>query len=402
MANPICLSPLKFYDSLAKQSHHKSYAYNHITPLITKTGWIPPFQFIIPTQLYEDSTGVFSVHICDSKTNEAVYVGVSNATGSYINQNYGVRTIDGYKVFMHAGKQPIPISNGSIIKTSTDIGYYYDVNGNIQQVSNYSIDYYNISGTVSEIHVKARIGYDAYIHFFDENDNILSSYHGNNSGTGINFNQTCSVPSGCIRFVVSYVTNVTHIVDIVSVHEGLYYIKITSDNGGLWTYYSEVFCFTNVTKDCLELEYWNETGNFSIKNGIIAFPSDFHFKLLLKGEIGKPEYNFEEESTKRLGYVYVESQVSKKTYKFNAVVPEYICDTLRIVRLCDNKIIRCKDDEYEAISFEMEADWQTQGDLASVTCEFETDNVIANIGGFVPDKLGGDYNNDYDDDFDKE
>ena len=296
MANPICLSPLKFYDSFAKQSHRKSYAYGHISPLITKTGWVPAFQFIIPTQLYEDSTGVFSVHICDAKTNESVYAGVSNATDSYVNLNYGVRTIDGYKVFMHTGKQPIP----------------------------------------------------------------------------------------------------------VTIPEGLYYIKIISDNSGIWTYYSEVFCFDNVTKDCLELEYWNETGNFAVKNGVIAFPADFHFKLLLKGEIGKPEYNFEEESTKRLGYTFVESQISKKTYKFNAIVPEYICDALRIVRLCDNKIIRCKDDEYEATTFEMEAEWQTQGDLASVTCEFETDNVVANIGGFVPDKLGGDYNNDYNEDFDKE
>ena len=41
---------------------------------------------------------------------------------------------------------------------------------------------------------------------------------------------------------------------------------------------------TNVTQDCLELEYWNETGNFAIKNGVIAFPADFHFKLLLKTE----------------------------------------------------------------------------------------------------------------------
>lgn len=296
MSNPVCISPLKFYDSLAKQSHRKSYAYGHISPLITKTRWVPAFQFIIPTQLYEDSTGIFSVHICDAKTNESIYAGVSNATGSYINLNYGVRTVDGYKVFMHTGKQPIP----------------------------------------------------------------------------------------------------------VTIPEGLYYIKIISDNSGIWTYYSEVFCFDNVTKDCLELEYWNETGNFAVKNGVIAFPADFHFKLLLKGEIGKPEYNFEEESTKRLGYIYVESQVSKKTYKFNTIVPEYICDALRLVRLCDNKIIRCKDDEYEAITFEMEAEWQTQGDLASVTCEFETDNVVANIGGFVPDKLGGDYNNDYNEDFDKE
>ena len=203
--------------------------------------------------------------------------------------------------------------------------------------------------------------------------------------------------------VATFISNKTYAAYLKNVStEGIYYLKLASGNGGLWTYYSEVFCFTNVTKDCLELEYWNETGNFAIKNGIIAFPNNFHFKLLLKTEIGKPEYNFEEESTKRLGYIYVESQVSKKTYKFNVIVPEYICDALRIVRLCDNKIIRCKDDEYEAISFEMEAEWQTQGDLASVTCEFETDNVVANIGGFVPDKLGGDYNNDYNGDFDKE
>lgn len=298
MANPICLSPLKFYDSLAKQSHRKSYAYNHITPIITKTGWIPPFQFVIPTRDYANSGGTayyyFSVY--DAKNNNRLVYQYNNPGKEYFEKNITISIIDGSIVFMHFGKTLFP-----------------------------------------------------YLQ-----------------------------------------------------REGLYYIKIESRNDGIWTYYSEVFCFTNVTSDCLELEYWNETGNFVIKNGVIAFPSGFHFKLLLKGEIGKPEYNFEEESTKRLGYVYVESQVSKKTYKFNVVVPEYICDALRIVRLCDNKIIRCKDDEYEAISFEMEADWQTQGDLASVTCEFETDNVIANIGGFVPDKLGGDYNNDYDDDFDKE
>ena len=300
MANPICLSPLKFYDSLAKQSHRKSYAYNHITPVITKKWWIPSFQFVIPNQTYSDGGNLSIAKLYNAKTDEEV----TDLSWMFTNVgNFNIRTIDDYKVAMFISR-----------KNSAD-----------------------------------------------------------------------------------YLKNVTP-----SIPEGLYYLKLASGNGGLWTYYSEVFCFTNVTKDCLELEYWNETGNFAIKNGVIAFPSDFHFKLLLKGEIGKPEYNFEEESTKRLGYVFVESQVSKKTYKFNVVVPEYICDALRIVRLCDNKIIRCKDDEYEAITFEMEADWQTQGDLASVTCEFETDNVIANIGGFVPDKLGGDYNNDYNEDFDKE
>lgn len=182
-------------------------------------------------------------------------------------------------------------------------------------------------------------------------------------------------------------------------HEGLYYLVIYIN--GLGTIYSDLFTVTNRVSDYLLIEYSNSY-NFELKNGIVDFSDNFAFKCYLNTQVGKPEYNFEEESTKRLGYIYVESQVSKKTYKFNVIVPEYICDALRIVRLCDNKIIRCKDDEYEAITFEMEAEWQTQGDLASVTCEFETDNVVANIGGFVPDKLGGDYNNDYNEDFDIE
>lgn len=182
-------------------------------------------------------------------------------------------------------------------------------------------------------------------------------------------------------------------------YEGLYYLVIYIN--GLGTIYSDLFTVTNRISDYLLIEYSNSY-NFEFKNGIVDFSDNFAFKCYLNTQVGKPEYNFEEESTKRLGYIYVESQVSKKTYKFNVIVPEYICDALRIVRLCDNKIIRCKDDEYEAITFEMEAEWQTQGDLASVTCEFETDNVVANIGGFVPDKLGGDYNNDYNKDFDKE
>lgn len=297
MSNPVCISPLKFYDSIAKQSHRKSYAYGHISPLITKLYWIPSFQFVIPTQIYVNGGDLSEALLIDAKTDREAL----NLSQLFTNSaSFSIETIDGYKVVTF-------ISN--------------------KQYADY------------------------------------------------------------LKAVSS---------------EGLYYLKLASGNGGLWTYYSEVFCFTNTTKDCLEIEYWNETGNFAIKNGVIAFINNFHFKLLLKTEIGKPEYNFEEESTKRLGYIFVESQVSKKTYKFNTIIPEYICDALRLVRLCDNKIIRYKDDEYEAITFEMDAEWQTQGDLASVTCEFETDSVIANIGGFVPNKLGGDYNNDYNEDFNKE
>ena len=49
MANPVCLSPLKIYDDVAKQNHRKSYAYVEIHPLISRKHTVPPFQFVVPS-----------------------------------------------------------------------------------------------------------------------------------------------------------------------------------------------------------------------------------------------------------------------------------------------------------------------------------------------------------------
>ena len=100
-----------------------------------------------------------------------------------------------------------------------------------------------------------------------------------------------------------------------------------------------------------------------------------------------------------MGYAFIESQVSKKVYKFTFVAPEYLCDALRIVRLCDTKLIHSKRQMYELTTFNMDVEWQEQGDLASVECEFETDTVIANIGGYTPVLKGGDFNNDFNNDY---
>lgn len=391
MSNPVCISPLKFYDSLAKQSHRKSYAYNHIVPLITKTGWIPPFQFVISTQLYLNGNSFAKTELFNAKTDEKIcdipldYAKLKeevtdNFTVGYRNKSGEWRSNSSYSYVY------FDVNEGDIVFADKPIMYICAYSGTsvVEEAGrdNAYLSYYVVPIGITKIAISAKNSVTKFTHLYKDEKNKFGIYT-------IDDTYKVFIHSGKDKLNLN-------------IPEGLYYLKLASGNEGLWTYYSEVFCFTNVTKDCLELEYWNETGNFAVKNGVIAFPADFHFKLLLKGEIGKPEYNFEEESTKRLGYIFVESQVSKKTYKFNTIVPEYICDALRLVRLCDNKIIRCKDDEYEAITFEMEAEWQTQGDLASVTCEFETDNVIANIGGFVPDKLGGDYNNDYSEDFDKE
>ena len=182
-------------------------------------------------------------------------------------------------------------------------------------------------------------------------------------------------------------------------HEGLYYLAISIS--GLGTIYSDVFTVTNKVDDYLLLEYYNSY-NFELKNGIVDFSDNFKFKCYLNTQIGKPEYDFEEEATERMGYTFIESQVSKKIYKFTFIAPEYLCDALRIVRLCENKQITSKSQTYDLTTFNMEPEWEDQGDLASVECEFETDTVIANIGGYAPELAGGDFNSDFNNDFDIE
>lgn len=179
-------------------------------------------------------------------------------------------------------------------------------------------------------------------------------------------------------------------------HEGRYYLSMRIRDLGV--IYSEVFTVSNRVDNCLLLEYYNSK-EFFIKNGGVTFEDNFKFKCYIPAQIGKPEYIFEEEATERMGYTFIESQVSKKVYKFTFLAPEYLCDALRLVRLCDNKRIVCKHQEYDLTTFNMEPKWEEQGDLASVECEFETDTVIANIGGYAPKLVGGDFNNDFNNDF---
>ena len=184
-------------------------------------------------------------------------------------------------------------------------------------------------------------------------------------------------------------------------YEGLYYLAIyitDSYASTTFTIYSDLFTVTNRVSDYLLIKYSNSY-NFVLKNGIVDFSDNFAFKCYLNTQVGKPEYDFEEEATERMGYTFIESQVSKKIYKFTFIAPEYLCDALRIVRLCENKQITSKLQVYDLTTFNMEPKWEDQGDLASVECEFETDTIIANIGGYAPELFGGDYNDDYNNDY---
>lgn len=273
MACPVCISPLKFYDAPEKQERFKSYAYGHVSPLLCRANFIPPFQLV--------ATGALNAAVLKSI--------------------HGEPDID--------------------VRDNME-GECYAVDGVFQYLGNFSL-----------LPLKV---------------------------------------------------------------EGEYYLELTL---GSTTFYSEVLCFTTSLADCLEIEYWNPECDFYIKNGRVSFDNDFHFKVYLRTQLGKPEYSYEEEATQRYGYTFIESQVSKKVYKFSAVLPEYLCDALRIVRLCSNKVVRSLGDEYEALTFGMEAEWQEQGDLAAVNFEFDVDNIILNLGGPSVEVGTADFNSDYSDDF---
>lgn len=290
MANPICLSPLRFYDDYHKQNRYHSFAYGHVAPLITNPNVVTPFCINYGTQYANHSHNIAGVWLWDANTNTRI----GEFTERFVDAGMHIEEINGSVVLWFLGIFPL---------------------------------------------------------------------------------------SGVIDY------------------EGQYFLEIKEAVYN--SVYSEVFCFTNNIDDCLKIEYWNPEGNLFVGGKYPIFPSEraFHFILLLKSELGKPEYSFEEETTKRLGYSFVESQISKKTYKFNTIIPEYLCDAMRIIRLCSNKQITCKGETYDAISFSMEVDWQEQGDLASVNCEFDVDNIIVNLGGFQHEPLGGDFNNDYNNDY---
>lgn len=185
---------------------------------------------------------------------------------------------------------------------------------------------------------------------------------------------------------------------------GQYYIEIYDESNNV-SYYSDILCAKDSVKDCIELKY-RSSRPIKMANGIdISFADNFIFKCYLQTQIGKPDYEFEEEVTERLGFTFVESQVSKKVYKFTFIAPEYLCDALRIVRLCDQKRIIADGEIYTPLTFNIQVNWEEQGDLASVNCTFETNTIITNFGGYASDyneDFNGDFNGDFNDDFNED
>lgn len=179
--------------------------------------------------------------------------------------------------------------------------------------------------------------------------------------------------------------------------DGIYYLRISD---GVQTWYSEMFTVVQDVSGYLKIDWW-DIENLVFDAGQIVYKNPtFKNTLYLCTELGKPDYEFEEDGEERDGYFFPEKQISVKTFKCTILAPEYLCDVMRFIRMADYIHITDKyGREYDCDTFLITPKWQTQGDLASVEIEFKTATVVKKIGrGYLGANIG-DFNNDYNNDY---
>ena len=190
----------------------------------------------------------------------------------------------------------------------------------------------------------------------------------------------------------------------ITTEEGRYYIRIAMSDGVV--YYSDIFTVSGLTGGLLAIQ-WFDYQDLVMDSGRIAYTDvngvqNYRNTLYLNTQLGKPEYNYEEEGEQRDGYFFLEKAISEKKYKCMILASEYLCDVMRFIRLSDVVFIRDQyGNTYKADTFLINPKWEEQGDLASVEIEFTCDTVAKKIGhGY--DGIGdmGDFNDDYNNDYD--
>lgn len=179
--------------------------------------------------------------------------------------------------------------------------------------------------------------------------------------------------------------------------DGIYYMTLSD---GVQTWYSEMFTVVQDVSGYLKIQWW-DIENLVFDAGQIVYKNpDFKNTLYLYTELGKPDYEFEEDGEERDGYFFPEKQISVKTFKCTILAPEFLCDVMRFIRMADYIHITDKyGREYDCDTFLITPKWQTQGDLASVEIEFKTNTVVKKIGrGYIIENKG-DFNSDFNNDF---
>lgn len=185
-----------------------------------------------------------------------------------------------------------------------------------------------------------------------------------------------------------------------SMPNGQYYLRLILVSGGTW--FSEMFTVVNDIEPYLKIEWW-DIDDFVMDAGRIVYKdaqgAQFKNVLYLPSDIAKPEYVFEEEGETRDGYFFPTKQISEKRYKFSFLAPEYLLDVMRFIRMADFAQITYHGQIYSLDTFLITPEWESNGDVAKVQAEFDTATVAKKLGvGYIKAQRG-DFNDDFNIDF---
>ena len=175
----------------------------------------------------------------------------------------------------------------------------------------------------------------------------------------------------------------------IGLAKGAYFMQFDlSTDGGPMTVYSDVFFVepsTDLNKFFVGIKWYDGSDLELSDGGVIPYAHGegkyYGNQIYLDTTIGMPEYSFTEDGEERDGRFFPIKQISEKVYKFKAIVPEYLCDCMRLIRLSD--VVKITDQlgrTYNVEHFEMEVEWLDGGHLAEIDCSFETDTVVKKVG----------------------
>lgn len=182
-----------------------------------------------------------------------------------------------------------------------------------------------------------------------------------------------------------------------AMENGRYYLQMVVN--GI-TYYSDIFTVVNDISPYLKISWW-DLDDFVMDAGTIVYKNpEFRNVLYLQSDIAKPEYVFEEEGETRDGYFFPAKQISEKRYRFAFLASEYLLDVMRFIRMADYAEIEYHGQRYTLDTFLITPEWESNGDVAAVEATFDTATVAKKIGVGYIRSLRGDFNDDFNADYD--
>lgn len=206
----------------------------------------------------------------------------------------------------------------------------------------------------------------------------------------LTLNITDAIESNIFQMAYDGYTVLLHYADQDSVEDALadisnrcFYLAlhVESQDGFSQWYYSEPMELSEelVLSGCIKVE-WTSQNDIIYKGGRLVYEGlgkAYINRMYVKSEIGRPSYEFSEEGNDRNGYYFATKQISEKSYRFNFLCTEPVCDFVRLVGLHD--LVRITDqtgEVYDCDTFLPTFSWQEQGYLSSVECEFQTDTMV--------------------------